>query len=251
MGWLAVPHLTLALIAIQTLTFLAAASNPDIAAAMVLDTRLVLAGQWWRLLTFMMLPPTFSPLWLLFAFYIFYLMGTALEQAWGEFRYTLYWLIGYLASVGLAFAVPGEVVTNGYLTASILLAFAMLFPNFELLLFFILPVKVKWFALLTWLVYGYQLVSGLAVGNFAPAVMVTAATLNFFVFFGVEVVQRVRSGHRRMQRQRDSIADTSEPFHRCVVCGRTDRTDLHLEFRYAREGSEVRCYCVEHLPAQV
>ena len=247
-GWFAVPHLTLAVIAVQALAFLALTGNPELYGGMVLWADAVMAGQWWRLLTFLMLPPTQSIIFVIFAWYLLYLMGNALEDTWGTFRYNLFWLIGYLASLAAAFFVPGEVVTNTYLVGSIFLAFAFLFPDFQILLFFILPVKVKWLALITWVYYGISLAGGIGTGDWGSVAMIAAATLNFFLFFGFEVVRRMRRGHRRMQLQREAIADRNEPFHRCSVCKKTDLSDPEAEFRYAKRGDEVVCYCLEHLP---
>lgn len=250
LGRLALPHLTLGIIAVQGITFFAAVSNPALVQGMWLDTSLVMAGEWWRLLTFMMVPPFANPLCAVIAFYVLWLTGRGLENAIGTGRYNLYWLVGYLASVGMAFAVPGSIVSNGFLATSVFLAFALLYPDYEFLLFFILPVKVKWLAAITWVIYGYIFISGIATGDWAGPAMVFAATLNFFIFFGADVVRKLRRGHSHMKRQRDAIAEKNEPFHRCVVCGKTDLSDPQMEFRYNPEPSGAVCYCLDHLPGQ-
>lgn len=244
----AVPHLTLGIIGVQIMSFLAGVSNPDIVAGMVLDTQLVRQGEWWRILTFMMVPPSMSPIWALIAWYVLYLTGGGLEGAVGTFRYNLYWLIGYLASVAIAFAVPGAAVSNGYLMTSVFLAFAVLYPDYEFLLFFILPVKVKWLGLLTGGLFAYTVVSGIATGFWAGPAMVLAATLNFMIFFGPELLRRIKRGHNQMKRQRDAIAEANEPFHRCLVCSKTDISHPETEFRYKREANGTVCYCLECLP---
>lgn len=250
LGRFAVPHLTLGIIGVQVITFLAAVSNPNLITGLWLDTQLVRDGEWWRLVTFMMVPPTTSPIWALIAWYVLYLTGGGLENAIGTPRYNLYWLIGYLASVGFAFAVPGMPVSNVFLSTSVFLAFAMLYPNYQFLLFFIIPVAAKWFALITWLGYGLALTSGIATNRLAGPAMVVAATLNFFVFFGAEVVRKIKRGHNHMKRQRDAIADANEPFHRCLVCGKTDLSHPETEFRYRAEANGTVCYCVECLPEE-
>ncbi len=248
-GGFALPHLTLGIIGIQGLTFLAAVSNPGIIAGMNLDTARVLSGEWWRLITFMMMPPSLSPIWTAIGLYVLYLTGGALENAIGHFRYNLYWLVGYLASLAAAFLVPGTPVSNAYLTTSVFLAFAMLYPNFEFLLFFILPVKVKWLALLTWLLYAYTAINGVATGDWSGPAMVAAATANFFLFFGLQVVRVIRSGQKNIQRQRESLAAENEPFHRCTVCGKTDLSHPATEFFYTHNDAEqVVCFCKEHVP---
>ena len=167
LGRFAIPNLTIAIIAVQALTWAATLGNPAIYQGMVLDSQLVLAGEWWRVFTFVMLPPATNAIWLFFALYLLYLMGTALENEWGDFRYNLYWLVGWLASVVVAFLVPGGAVSNFYLNGSIFLAFAFLYPNFEILLFFILPVKVKWLAAITWGFFILMAAGGIGVGKLA------------------------------------------------------------------------------------
>lgn len=249
LGRFALPHLTMGIIGVQVMTFLAGVSNPAIVNAMVLDSRLVLDGEWWRVLTFMMMPPSMSPIWALIAWYVLYLTGGGLEGAVGTPKYNLYWLIGFVASVAVAFVVPGTPVSNAYLATSVFLAFAVLYPNYEFLLFFILPVKVKWLALLAAAIFGYTAVSGIAVGAWGGPAMVGAATLNFMVFFGPELLKRIKRGHNHMKRQRDVIAAQHEPFHRCSVCGKTDISDPRMEFRYNPEAKGTVCYCLDHLPS--
>src|SRR4029077_2272748 len=115
-------------------------------------------GEWWRLVSFLFTPPSGNPLLAIFALYFLWFMGGALEAQWGAFRYNVYVLIGYAMTVAAAFAFPYGAATNGYITGSIFLAFAYLFPDFQILLFFILPVKVKWLALITWLFFAYQFI---------------------------------------------------------------------------------------------
>ena len=140
----------------------------------------MLHGEWWRLITYLFDPPRTNAIFAFFAWYIFYLMGTTLETTWGLFRYNLYLAIGYFASLAFAFlcwfatGVPGQAATNGFLYGSVFLAFARLFPDFELQLFFILPIKIKWLALLTWIGYGWTMV---AADTWLTRAMVVAAVL--------------------------------------------------------------------------
>jgi Pyruvate/2-oxoacid:ferredoxin oxidoreductase delta subunit len=133
-----------------------------------------------------------------------------------------------------------------FLAGSVFLAFAFLNPEFEMLLFFILPVKIKWLALLTWIGYGYKL----AVGSWPTRLMVLAAIGNFLVFFAGDIVQRIRTGRRRMSHQAKVFAatpDEKEPRHRCHVCGKTDLTNPLLDFRYCSKCAGDQCYCPEHI----
>lgn len=204
------------------------------------------AGEYWRLFTFLWLPPAAHPVFIAFAWYLFWMMGTALEQHWGAFRYNLFLFIGWLLTVGVAFLFPLHYATNVFLAGSVFLAFAFLHPNFELMLFFILPVKIKWFALFQGVLYAYQI----AVGNLPTKLAVLASVGNFLLFFTGEIIERMRTGRRRMEHQArvaSARASDREPRHRCAVCGKTDLTHPMEDFRY---GDDDQCTCSEHRGGQ-
>lgn len=197
----------------------------------------------WRLVLFLFLPPASSPVFIAFAWYMFYLMGSALESYWGVFRYNCFLLLGWALTVGVAWLHPQLPATNLFLAGSVFLAFAFLNPDFELLIFFILPVKIKWLALIQWVLYGFALIFG----SWPVRLMAFAAIGNFLVFFAGDIVQRIRTGRRRMEYQARQTAarENDEPRHRCVVCGKTDRTHPLEDFRYS---DDDQCYCSEHRP---
>src|SRR5690554_2765212 len=88
-----------------------------------LNPALVLRGEVWRLVTFLFLPPTSSPLWIVFTLYFYYMVGSNLEQQWGSFHFNLYYLIGVLSTIVAAFIGFGTVTTE-HLNLSLFLAFA-------------------------------------------------------------------------------------------------------------------------------
>jgi hypothetical protein len=249
-GRFAVPHLTVWLLVGQVVVFLASqgpnrpAELAGVGERLLLIPDRVLAGEWWRLASFLIVPTFGNVLCALFCGYLFYLMGTSLELNWGTFRYNVYLLIGYLATVAVSFVTPGRPASNGPLLGSVFLAFAFLFPDFELFLFFVLPVKIKWLALITWVAY-----FGVAVfGGWQLRLLVLAAVGNFLVFFGKDIWQRVRDGQRRMAVQAARL--TAKPpayYHRCTVCGITDRTHPGMEFRYCSKCNGHFGYCTDHL----
>ncbi|WP_438480571.1 hypothetical protein [Oleiharenicola lentus] len=203
----------------------------------------VLAGEAWRVITFLFYPPSSHPVFIAFAWYLFWMMGSSLESYWGVFRYNLFLFVGWALTVGVAFLFPYNATTNLFLAGSVFLAFAFLNPDFEMMLFFILPVKIKWLALIQWAGYGYIL----AVGSNPERLAVLAAIGNFFLFFSGEIFQRIKTGRRRMEHQSKvtaaRAASENEPRHRCVVCGKTDLTHPREEFRYS---DDDQCYCSEH-----
>jgi hypothetical protein len=180
---------------------------------------------------------------LAFVWYLFYLMGSALEGYWGVFRFNLFLLLGWGLTVAVAFLTPGSYTTNLFLGGSVFLAFAFLNPDFEMLIFFILPVKIKWLALIQWVFYGYALLFG----SWSVRLATLASVGNFLVFFAGDIVQRIKTGRRRMEHQARQAAarENDEPRHRCVICGKNERTHPLEDFRY---GDDDRCYCAEHRP---
>lgn len=198
-------------------------------------------GQWWRLLSFMMLPRTLNPIWLFFAFYIFYLMGNALEHQWGAFRFNLFILCGYLLTMAIAFIAPAAIITNFFFLGGVFLAFATLFPEFELRIFFILPVKVKWLGWLTVALYLYTLVSADAGSRWC----VMAAFANYALFFGKDFIRNAKAAQRRQAfvSQRAELA--AEPIHKCTRCGKSDQSDATMHFRYCSTCGQ--CFCEKHI----
>ncbi|MGN6371301.1 MAG: hypothetical protein ACTHN5_23855 [Phycisphaerae bacterium] len=248
----AIPNITLYLIGFQVICYLAIMGQPDahLEQRLVFDPAMALHGEWWRAITFLFLPPLDNPIFAFFAWYFFWLMGTALEANWGTARYNLYLLIAALATIGSGLVAyllgaPGADGTNMYIGETVFLAFATLYPDFVIYIFFILPVKVKWLALLTGILLGIELL-------FVPWVekaMLVAAVANYFIFFRVEIVQRMKRGRRHMERQVQRSAEAGRAgasMHRCVICGATEKSHPDYEFRYCSECGG-KCYCLTHL----
>lgn len=220
----------------------------DINQILYLDSHLVLKGQIWRLITFVFVPPIES-FWIVLALYVFYLFGSSLERLWGSFRFNLYYLLGVLSAILAAFL--GGKVTSEFLNMSIFLAFAYLYPNFKLLLFFIIPVKIKYLA---WFNIGYLVLSMVL----SPQSRITSvlSLVNFFVFFGGEIynnwlLPRFKSAAKRRRRRKLKVITSqvkpSEIVYTCYICGRTSKEYPELKFSYCYKcGSDVE-YCQDHL----
>ena len=238
----AVHNITLYLIIGQVLFFMFRMSGRFILERVVLIPGFVLMGEWWRLVTFLFIPPLTNPIFAFFAWYMFYLMGSALENHWGAFRYNLFLLTGYIVTVAVSFIMPAYPATNIFIGGSVFLAFAYLYPEFQLYIFFILPVKIKWLALLTWLGYAYTLLTG----YWDVRLMLLASIANFFLFFGRDILWRIKTGKRVMATQARQFSGRREAFHTCTTCGITDISDPATEFRYCPECGGLG-YCAAHI----
>lgn len=146
----------------------------------------ILSGQVWRLVSFVFYPPSSSPLFMLFALYFYYMIGTSLEYRWGKVKFNLYYGIGMLCAV-IACLLTGY-ADNTYLNLSLFLAYAAMFPNEEVLLFMILPVKMKYLALLDVLLY----LRAFIMGGASARITIVLCLLNVFLFLGGDLMQTIR-----------------------------------------------------------
>ncbi len=204
----------------------------------------VLAGEIWRLVTFIAYPPTFSALWAFFAWYLFWFMGGALEERWGDFRFNLFLLIGYALTVTSSFLTPQFPASTEFLGVSIFLAFAHLYPEFVIYIFFILPVKVKWLAWLAWAGY----IGTFLIATGSVRIMILASLANYFLFFGRDIYLAIRFRKRRADLKATARREAVQVHHTCRTCGKTDRSDPDLDFRYCSYClDDHSCYCMDHL----
>ena len=249
-GSWAIPNLYLYIIGIQAIGFVLLSTNRAEGGDLILyGSGLIDRGQWWRLLSFMMMPSTTDPLWLFFALYIFYLVGSSLERQWGTFRFNLFILTGYVLTVLMAFINPGVIITNTYFLGCAFLAFATLFPHVEFRLFFVLPVKVKWLGIIT--AVGYMLVlfspaSGMGSAQVIGGKLgVVAAFITYALFFGKSFVMNLKAGKRRKAFAAETAQADAQTMHICKVCGITEKKDPQMDFRYCSTCGE--CFCEDHI----
>jgi membrane associated rhomboid family serine protease len=185
-GW-AIPNFALFIVLSNGLIYILAQIRPEFLFQLILDPEAIHQGQLWRVLTFLFVPPMMSPLWMIFWLLVLYQFAQALEQEWGDFRFCVFYAIGALAMISAALAV-GEPLSNVPLNTTLFLAFATLFPEFELLLFFILPVKVKVLAGLTWVWMLWSLIVGPGPARWA----ILASLVNYVLFFGPQLWQSAK-----------------------------------------------------------
>lgn len=179
LGFLSIPGLAGFLAGMNAAVGLLSVLRPDFSFQLSLDPELVRSGQLWRLLTFLFIPPELSPLWLFFWLVLYYAYLHMLENAWGDFKLTLFCAIG-AAATGLASLLLGLPLSNAAFNTSLFLAFARLNPEFEILLFFFLPVKMRWLAACAWALTALSLLAGSA----AIRVSLLAGIANYLLFFG-------------------------------------------------------------------
>lgn len=230
----------------------------------------ILHGQVWRLVTFIILPPSDSLLWIFISLYMCYLIGSRIEAVWGAFRFNIYFFSGVMLNVLAGFItyfITGSVsysqgIGTTFISASMFLIFASLFPETQFLLFFIIPVKVKWFAIAEAALYGLSVLTAFLPGyrtseSMANAIAIIISLLNFLIYF-LSSKHMIRFNPHEIKRKSDFKKKIKQAQrmkniypggarHKCAVCGRTEIDNPNLEFRFCSKCKGNYEYCQEHL----
>jgi Predicted membrane protein len=168
-------------------------AGQSVASWLIFSRDLILKGQFWRLFTFAFLPPNTSLLFLIFSLYFYWLIGSSLENRWGAFKFNLFYLCGLIGTI-LSGMITGF-ATNAYLNLSLFFAFAILYPNFELMIFFMLPVKIKYLAYISAAFFLYSLITA----SWADKLALIVALINLILFFWRDFMVIINNINRRRQ----------------------------------------------------
>lgn len=214
-----------------------------------LDADLIMDGQVWRMFTFLLIPKSTNFFFLIFELSIMVMCADGLESEWGTFKLTVYYLFGAAANILMAFILPQAQLDSYFIYLTLFLGFATLFPDYEIYLFLLLPVKIKYLAMLS----GFWLFIELAFGSIPTKIAVLFSVANYLVFFGPEFVKTMRGNyhaHNRRRQFESQIQPADTPRNVCSVCGRNEISHPELQFRYCtceRCGENGVSYCLEHL----
>ena len=251
-------------VAVYVLMLLTQANDANALSFLTFNLNALLHGEVWRLVTFVFVPAYSSPFALLISLYFYYWIGSTLERQWGTAKFNLYYISGTLLTV-LGVVLASLITGNPYLTAagtgyvnlSMFFAFAFLFPDTTVLLFFILPVKMKWLAYLDGALFAFDIIMAIGAHNWAGVVLPIVALLNFAVFIWPEVHylkerakyqnSRKTVQFRQAQQQQAKQAQQQGYRHKCAVCGRTDTDYPNLQFRYCSKCVGYHCFCQDHI----
>jgi hypothetical protein len=244
-GRFAIPGLVQFIAGLQLLTFvifLMLQTEAQIAYLdfLTLDGDRVLQGQVWRLFSYIFIPGSSSLLVLLIKTMFLMWLGRGLEAAWGPFRLTLYF-VGGMLSVALGSLIFGYSATGLFHFWSLLLAFAMIYPNEEIMLYFVIPLKVKWVA---WLSVAFATL--FAMGSSSWFWLVLFSALNFLITFGPGFIKERQHMAKVGQRRAAFESGTNSGaafFHQCTVCQKTEVDDPKLDFRVNADGDEICDNC--------
>lgn len=266
LGRFAIPNLIVWLIGAYTIGFVFYQVNPTIVGYLVLSPYHILHGQVWRLLTWIFMPTSTGVFSLLIMALLYYQLGTTLERNWGTFRFNVYIFSGMLFTVigafmlyGIMYLLNGGVTaemlyigygfSTNYINLSIFLAFALTYPDMQVLLMFIIPVKMKWMAV----VYGVLIVLEFFESGWGGRISIFMSLLNFIIFF-LSTRNFKRYAPQEVHRRQKFKAQMRQPQgypggarHKCAVCGRTELDDPTLDFRFCSKCEGNYEYCQDHL----
>ncbi|MBR7073586.1 MAG: hypothetical protein IKI39_00600 [Oscillospiraceae bacterium] len=249
-----IPNLMRYIIIANAVFWLMGAVNPVLMNYLLFNPALILRGQIWRLISFVFIPPSTGVL-AFIAFYFYYWIGTTLENQWGTGQFTIYFFTGVILTILYGFAIffiTGRSVSlsSTYIFLSMFFSFAALFPDMQVLFMFIIPVKMKYLAL----VDAAFFVLSVATTPFPENLLPVVAVLNFLIFCGGELKSMLprRQSRSTINFKRESARIRYEQreklyTHKCAVCGRTDTEYPNLEFRYCSRCVGYHCFCEDHI----
>lgn len=291
----AIPNLSLYLIIAYAIGYVIQVAAPEMFYFLQFDPYMIFHGQIWRLVTWILVPPESLNLFVIIMLFLYYSLGRGLEHTWGTYKYNVYMFSGFIFTVVGAILLyvillvlysanllstdilsemlvygtmsPGEffgqfigwIVSTYYINMSIFLAYAVTYPEEQLLLYFIIPVRIKWFGY----VYGAYLIyaiikafkTGSIIIGIITTVLIFVSLLNFLIYVvwgkhrGRFSPKQAKRRHQYKQSIKQARPTTYEngARHKCTVCGRTELDDPNLTFRYCSKCSGNKEYCQEHL----
>jgi len=265
-GKYAIKNLTLIIIVAYVIGYVIQQIDPTLVLYLSLDPYRILHGEVWRLFTWILIPPSVLDFFTIIMLFFYYSIGTTLERTWGAYRYNVYLFSGMGFTILSAFLHMGYLYLIGagaadvamhslgyslcfstyYINLSIFLAFAATYPEAQVLLMFVIPVKMKWMAILDIVL----LVAEFIVGVVATKFVVGAALLNLAVFYLTSRNMSHMSPKqmkRRAEFKQEVKKNTPITRHKCAICGKTEETDEHLEFRFCSKCNGNYEYCSDHL----
>lgn len=267
-GKYAISNLSLILILCYVVGYVIQLINGDFLLYLTLNPYAILHGQIWRIFTWIIVPPSSLDPFTIIMLLFYYNIGTSLERTWGTYRYNVYLLSGMMftvigsfvwlgiqslmaggSSVGLDYVsmIASLYFSTYYINMSIFLAFAATFPNVQVLLMFIIPVKVKWLGILYGLVLVYDF---LFAGSLVIRIAIASSLLNFGIFFVTSrnhIHMTPRQMKRRAEFKQDIRRNSKVTKHKCAICGQTEDDDPNLEFRFCSKCNGNYEYCQQHL----
>jgi hypothetical protein len=198
LGWLAIPNIAILFVTLQAAGFLFVMLDPVWLTRLSLIPEAVKEGEVWRLVTFLALPISLSPIWVIFVLWFLYFIIGSIESMWGAFQTTFYILLSVLLTIAFSFTFDYPVTSVAHLESTLFLAAAALFPSQEIRLFLLFPVKMKWL--------GWLAIAGVAIefirSSWLDRLYLITIYSNYILFFGPVMGSRIKNAYRRWRFKR-------------------------------------------------
>ncbi|MBX3262957.1 MAG: rhomboid family intramembrane serine protease [Labilithrix sp.] len=245
-GRFAIERLTTYIVGGMAIVFVLASARPEFLDYITLDPSRALREPW-RFVTYLFIPRSMGLVWILFSLYFTWLIGQNLENEWGAFKFNVFYFLGALGTTVAAYLLGPQ--GNFWLNTSLFFAFATVFPNYEILVFFILPIRVKWLALLTLGLIAFYFFQG----NLAVKAAIAIAFGNYLLFFGGRLLALAR-GQQLQMRQAARRSSFRPPPEReqaaleraCAICGKRQDEGADIRVCSCEKCGGPRELCLEH-----
>ena len=231
---------------------------------------MILKGQIWRLVSFVFVPQTTGIIWFVLSLMLYYYLGTALERHWGTARFSMFYLVGVVMNILLGFVLyfylgqPYTAITANmyYVNMAIFFSFATLYPDMQMLLYGIIPIKVKWLAWIDAALFAMEIIQHLTSSAPLLALLPVVGIFNYLIFFWDDLMSLLTRGKYKAARKVDpktinfkkaqkEVQSRKGYLHKCSVCGVTDADNPNMEFRYCSKCNGYYCYCMDHINSHV
>lgn len=271
-----IPNLPLYLIIAYVIGYVIQLTTPELYQFLQFNPYEIFQGQIWRVVTWILVPPESLGIFTIIMLLLYYSLGRELEHTWGSERFTKYIFSGIIFTVvaglilylvlviiygtatGSIFGlIIGGYVSTYYINMSIFLAYAFTYPEQELLLYFIIPIKIKWFGFLYGAYIIYDIISAFRSSinlGIIVLVLIVASLLNVVIYVVLDkktgrnpsAIKRKAQYNKSIKKAKPNVYANGAR-HKCAICGRTELDDSTLTFRYCSKCSGNKEYCQEHL----
>ncbi len=240
---------------------------------LMLNPYAILHGEIWRIVSWVLMPPSSLSIFTIIMLFCYYQLGTMLERVWGDFLYNVYIFFGLIMTIVGVFIIYfvfsanatesegaligmsiGMMVSTYYVSLSIFLGFAMTFPEQRMLLFFFIPIKIKWLAFFDVAYLAYYMI----IGSWYTRVQIICSLASTIIFFivtrknlfrdsYVNAQSRGRRNEFKRAQSQGQAKNSGGARHKCYICGQTELSNPDLEFRYCSKCNGNYEYCQNHL----
>ena len=197
-GKYAIRNLPLIMIILEAIGYTLSLVAPNVLNYICFSPALICRGQVWRLITWVLMPPSQLNIFTVIMLFFYYWIARMLASTWGDFYFNMYLLGGIvITDIGMMIAYPvflsvgsmsallnisymSAFVNLYYIQTTILLAFAFTYPNAQVLLYFLIPIKMSWLGIFEGIMLVYSFIRA---GMAAPRLVILLAVLNMILYF--------------------------------------------------------------------